>query len=655
MTSKLLLLFSFLVLSISGFSQTYIWDGNSDGDGDGIKWADEFNWNLDEVPKPGSIVEIGGDSVLLGDGVQIQELILESGGILYFESSRDEFLIEGSTSEGVTINGGAKFYINGNVKIQNVANNGIDLQANSDLIIEGNNGTLQIISTGSDGILGGIGATFTNSGQVFLDNIGSDGLDLRHFYNTGGIDIQSTGEASVKFSGSVGINEGNIQCDQDAVVQVSSNFINDSGSLFRVDGVLSIASDFDNYGRVDLRNTSGTSFSISSGVTFTNNDRLFARTSSGTTFSLVNGAKLENAKDAVFRIIPSLSSAIGDYIFEMDGPSTKLINRGLIDIDLGQKMKGFFLENRSIIENYGDFYLDDYNDTGFFIDPIGSNTEVVQNIDTAFFAVGPGNNADAVAFEFNTRVRIRNDSCATMIFEDSVAIQGSLGMRLENYGLLELESFSKKSNAVFENEGAVFINDTSLAHNPNPSLVGLINNNGLVVTPIPGLIVENVTVNPFFDDLNPSNVELFFNQVWVKNPSTGIVNQEGGSINLSTNTWTPNFRAPDADTITIFYRHTEQPCDGNYFTIELPVVFQGCNAITYTFNESVDNKWNNPNNWTPVGVPSACDHAIIPAGTSCMVVPSYPGYGFAKTLLVEQGAVFQTINPMVLSINPFAE
>lgn len=218
---------------------------------------------------------------------------------------------------------------------------------------------------------------------------------------------------------------------------------------------------------------------------------------------------------------------------------------------------------------------------------------------------------------------------------------------------MEIEKFSKKSNAVFANEGAIYIADTLLAHNPNPTLISQITNNGAVVTPVAGPVTENVSVNPFFAALNPSNVELFFNQTWVKNPTTGIINQEGGSINLATNTWTPNFRAPDADSITIFYRHSDRPCNGgDYFTIKLPVVTQGCNPVTYTFNQSVDNKWNNPNNWTPVGVPSACDHAIIPSGRTCMLVISYPGYGHAKTLLVENGAVFSTQEGVVLTVDP---
>jgi hypothetical protein len=44
---------------------TIVWDGSSDGDGDGVSWSDPLNWNEDRVPE-------AIDDVLIDSNVTVQ-------------------------------------------------------------------------------------------------------------------------------------------------------------------------------------------------------------------------------------------------------------------------------------------------------------------------------------------------------------------------------------------------------------------------------------------------------------------------------------------------------------------------------------------------------------------------------------------------------
>jgi len=46
------------------FALTITWDGNSDGDGDGISWSDPLNWNFNLVPESTDIIKIPSSSTV---------------------------------------------------------------------------------------------------------------------------------------------------------------------------------------------------------------------------------------------------------------------------------------------------------------------------------------------------------------------------------------------------------------------------------------------------------------------------------------------------------------------------------------------------------------------------------------------------------------
>lgn len=70
-----------------------------------------------------------------------------------------------------------------------------------------------------------------------------------------------------------------------------------------------------------------------------------------------------------------------------------------------------------------------------------------------------------------------------------------------------------------------------------------------------------------------------------------------------------------------------------------------------TFNHSVDNHWNEANNWTPSGIPGLGDTVIIPSGTA--EIPA--GFtAYAECVSVEMGAqltIFNNLNPGSLNIH----
>ncbi|WP_341225862.1 hypothetical protein [uncultured Arcticibacterium sp.] len=630
----LLILMPFLT-----FSQTAVWDGDSDGDGDNLKWEDPENWVADKIPEKEELVQIASDSVVVSSEVLIRALELQPGAILVQSSSTnsDVFTINESLGEGVIIDGSAKLYIDGELHILQSAQNAIDLQANGSLII-GQNGLLYINQANVSGINGVPGDYFLNEGHLQIENVASDGLEVNSFTNKGTIQVEDVGGAALVVSGANGLNEGTIATEEAITIQCSNSFTNTASAQIRTDRTLGISCDFLNQGLLNCRNGSGIGLSLSTNKMLTNEGDIRLRVSNSDALVMDTSFELFNAKDGVILLTNSgVGDLPGKYIMAIDGVDTKLTNHGFINLPINGRREGIKVSNRAIIENVGDFYVGDFYEKGLTFGINGLNSVVLINADTAYFKIGKGTLANAVALEFNNKIKMTNAACADFILEDSLALTGTInGMSIINEGFLQLEKFYKKSSATFENAGAIFLADSALALNSPNSIIDVITNTGLIYHPQQAPIVSGLTVSPIIRNANFANADITGGSVFVKNGS-GLLTP-AGQIITGTNSWTPPANAMGKDSIFFNYRPQGSGCDLRSLTIPF-ITFTDCPSpavLTFTGNASED--WHNASNWSPNQVPRKCDDVIIPNGERCEIAPATTAE--AKSILVETGAYF---------------
>ncbi len=642
-----------LLLALMPFitkAQVSVWDGDSDGDGDGLKWGDPLNWVADKLPQKEDLVQIAADSVLVSEETVIGRLEMQPGGILtqISDNSSDIFTIENSTGAGVIIDGSAKLYVMGEMHILNSALDGIDLQANGSLTI-GSNGLLYINGANSSGINGVPGDYFLNEGELYIENIGATGLEVNSFTNKGLISIEDVNTTDAIIKGANGLNEGEIYTDGSFSIQNSLSFTNAASALIRSNGTLSIICDFINQGTLNCRNNLGTGLNLSGNKQLTNEGDIILRPSNTDAMVMTVGYEVFNTKDGVILLSnAAVLTMPGKYIISMDGETTKLTNHGFINLGMLGRREGIKMSTRASIENVGDFYIGDFYAKGLSFAQNGLNSVVLANVDTAYFKIGKGMTANAVALEMNSRVQMTNDPCADFILEDSLALVGTIGASVTNEGYMQLEKFYKYTYASIANSGALYLADSNLALDSPNALINQISNTGLIFHPLQATIVSGVTISPIMRKATYANADLTGGAVFVKNGS-GVLTS-AGQILTGTNSWTPPLVAAGKDSIFINYRPMGSVCELKQLSIPF-ITFSACpNPVTLTFTGNISEDWHTAGNWSPTQVPRICDSVIIPNGERCEVASNTTAE--AKSILVENGAYFLSAYGSVSSFDP---
>ena len=237
------------------------------------------------------------------------------------------------------------------------------------------------------------------------------------------------------------------------------------------------------------------------------------------------------------------------------------------------------------------------------------------------------------------------------IVKDSISLSG-INVDFNNSGFLELEKLFKNYQADLVNTGAIYLADSSLAANSPAAYIDQItHSNSLIYHPLVAPIISGNTVQPFFRKIQPSFIEISGDQIFVKNSNN--LQTPAGQVNKSTNSWPPPLNAAGKDSVFFNYRRTGTPCPLRNLTIPF-ISNNPCDSPqTLTFNGSFNDSWNQTSNWTPNRIPQPCDTVIIPSGKQCVIYNSYAGgFGNAKKILVENGAIFETQEGVVLIVNP---
>lgn len=79
------------------------------------------------------------------------------------------------------------------------------------------------------------------------------------------------------------------------------------------------------------------------------------------------------------------------------------------------------------------------------------------------------------------------------------------------------------------------------------------------------------------------------------------------------------------------------------------------NNLSKVWKGGTSGNWNDPNNWSPVGVPDATTCVIIPPATNNSVISGVNYNGFGKTLQVKNGGNLQILSNNTLTITDFVE
>lgn len=631
--------------SIFAKAQTVVWSGL----GDGISWEQGANWVGNNVPDQNNVVEIQADSVIAKDKVNIKQLKLLPGGILVHKSPNDGiFTIEESISEGVTIDGSAKLYVEGFMEVNNSFNNGILIEANGGLYIKPN-GDLKIQNCNEDGIKGVVGGTFNNTkGNITLTGYGTDGIDVVSFFNEGKIFIYDNADTGLKISGSNGVNTGHIESYDGIIIQSTGIFTNANDGEIISHVSLGISSDFDNDGVISCMNTTGVSMELSGNKLFYNTNQIVFRNSTGTNLKITGSHEFLNGDKGKIIInnntIPLTPAA---YAVELIGVDSKLTNYGLVDIDIRGKKNGIWMDARSLIQNDSLFYISNYYEKGIITNNSGFILNAISNHGNAEFKITGGKIPTATSLILTQRNKLLNEACADFVMGDSVYLSG-IAVNLTNHGYLQLPKFFKNGQAVFENDGAIFLSDSALATNIPSGYISQITNTGLIYHVHEGPIVTGAPVTSFFAALNTSNAEIIGNQIQILD--NGLY-ANSGTVNTTTNIWVPPANAAGQDSVYFNYRKTGSSCDIRRLTMPFIIVTPDCvntPAINVTFTGTISNYWNVAGNWSNNSLPRTCDIVTIPTGKTAIIATGQTV--IIHKIYVEYGAVFETENGVVLAV-----
>lgn len=652
---RLTLLIAITLIPFVSNAQTISWTADF---GDGISWDDPGNWSPARIPNSNDFVSIIGDSVVVDTDVIIKQLEIGTGAILYQESPNNniEFVVQNSTGQGVELENSGKLYINGEFQILNSNFNGLYLDALSSFIgMPG--GDITIDGCNQDGIKSISGAQFTNNGStILIKNHDGDGIDLTSFNNAGKIQVASGGVSGAVIAGSTAENSGIFQVDGGLTIQTSSLFTNTaSGEMKCTEDGMALSSNFDNYGNIILENFTGNNlFFSSSGKILNNYGSVFFRNTSSDNVFLGTAATIHNHTGASFRYLPNLLPPLNPDVFGLviQDADTRFINEGLAGFDMHSKREGVKAFGRGMIENSGEFNISRYYRKGLISEPYSANDTLLLNTGEGQFYIDKAVVSDGIALEMRTRNRLYNEACADLIIQDSVYLSG-IGLRVENEGLMEIEKFEITSNVTFNNAGALYIADTGLADGGPSGYLDDFTNTGLVYHPLRGPLTLGTSVSPVFPLYNAANLNRPINAIFFKADNNGPL-VDCGRYYEGSNSWSPCQLAIDADTAFFEFQNQGSPCDIRILTLPFvtPPVWD-CSAAPpamVTFTGAISDDWHTAGNWSNNQIPRPCDSVVIPAGENCLVSESIPA--FAKTILVGSGAVFDTGNNVILTVDP---
>jgi hypothetical protein len=217
---------------------------------------------------------------------------------------------------------------------------------------------------------------------------------------------------------------------------------------------------------------------------------------------------------------------------------------------------------------------------------------------------------------------------------------------------MEIEKFEIASNVTFNNAGGLFIADTSLADGAPAGFFNDFTNTGLIYHPLRGPIQEGVPVSPVFPVADWPNIQYptHLTNIYVIIDGMG---SEANRFDENNNRWTPAAVADGQDTIQIAFQMNASSC---YREIQIPFIpydVWDCSSAppaTVVFTGTVSEDWHTADNWSNNEIPRPCDSVIIPHETKCTIFSGMTAT--AKTILVQDKAVFETNNNVVLTVDP---
>ena len=236
-----------LVLGVLGGAAIYAqtWDGG----GDNTSWHDALNWSGDVIPAAGVVVTFPAnttatitgtvannparltvqgnctitfdlDITVNGAAVPEHSLTVGNGSTVTLGATGNSrvinFITNTSNRGGITLlssSSNPTVIIAGSTTLNIQAQNGINMQSTTGTVT--NNGTINMTSIGTDGILLPAGGTFNNNGTVTISSPGSDGVD-----NLGTVNNNSTGIITINTANTYGVNN-----------KVTTGVFNNSGTL----------------------------------------------------------------------------------------------------------------------------------------------------------------------------------------------------------------------------------------------------------------------------------------------------------------------------------------------------------------------------------------------------------------------------------------
>jgi hypothetical protein len=299
----------------------YIWDGG----GDGTSWNDAKNWDTDELPKEGTLIEFKSDATVSGNSLikpaniklsqgakvvlnldlNVGDGILDQHGITIGNKCNltlgdgKSFVIKTSkTKQGIAAFGsskGARLEVgkNSNLTIFN-ASTGINIANDSSFVI--NNGTIKIDSTVKVGIKSA--SSFENAlgGIISADRNQGDALNIskKPFTNQGTINVNASADEGIEILETTFNNNGtvNISMKDDAtfgnngiLIDSLGQFDNHENGKVNINGgtsanARSIVVDADatliNHGNIQIENGSNSGSILSNGKTSNEKGALIA-------------------------------------------------------------------------------------------------------------------------------------------------------------------------------------------------------------------------------------------------------------------------------------------------------------------------------------------------------------------------------------------
>lgn len=643
--TKYILCLLLITSSIISKAQLKTWTGY----GNGISWTDANNWSPIGVPGSTNIAYITNDSVRATGDILILGLVLDGHAILnYSTTSSFEFIIDGSTSDGVILRNEAKLYVNNHMIIRDIHDTGLKMEGENQLII-GNNGMLEIEDVGVHGIEGSILSSIENNGAINISDYDNNGLIASSLTNIGSLSVAGGGIRAAVFIGALSENYGQMDFGTLVSFSGSADFINKVNASFVNTSITSIYSSFTNRGTMVSDTPFSNSLVMYSYGEFHNYGDYAFKYSGGNNIILKNNSEVVNHVSGVIHNMDSTAVALDDvYAISLDDAGTSLVNDGTIDLNLNNVREGIQILDGGSLSNTGQLNINHYYKKGLYSAAIGSDKQTIENFKFGVFNIGEGALASSRAMILEDGNILNNRECSDFFIQDSLELTGTSGTLIYNYGFMQIEGLKKDAGPDFNNTGALSLTASELENGLPSGYLDQFGNGGLIYSKNPNEIMAGQRVQPLFAGFN-SGSSSYLSNIQVSENGALV---DAGSFDTVNNSWKPNQAAEREDVIFVTYKLDN--CQTRI--LELPFYKNpvwDCNsapAANVTFLGSIDTDWHNPDNWSNNEVPRACDKVIIPNGERCEI--STGNDVEAKSILVETGAYFLAPEGVIATFDP---